>query len=285
MYKIILLSSYLLTAAIASGEDLRVAVSVPPQAWLVEQIAGPAAEVTIMVPPGNSPETWNLTPAQYRELADTQLYFKIGHPYLLVETRLIEPFLARHPELLQVNLYVESDSVGFLKPGDRGELDPHVWLSPAVIKNSLPALTEALTAIAPDKSDLFDSNRIALAARLDSLDNHIRLSLDSLPQRHFMVQHPAWGWYAAQYGLEQLSIEHHCKEPALAELIILIENARELQLRAVFVQAGFARRSATMLARELDIELLEMDPLARDWLANMYHITGQLKTTLVTSHE
>jgi zinc transport system substrate-binding protein len=271
--------------AVASGERLRVAVSVPPQAWLVEQIAGTEIDVTIMVPPGNSPATWNLTPAQYRELTDTQLYFSIGHPSLLLEARLINPFLERHPELSRVNLYDMTDSLSFIEPGDRGKLDPHVWLSPEVVISSLPALTAALIAIAPGQADLFESNRKRLALELDILDTHIRRLLDPLSQRQFMVQHPAWGWYAAQYGLEQLSIEHHGHEPAPSELISLIKQARILQLRAVFVQVGFSSRSATMLARELDIALLEMDPLARDWLANMYHITGQLEKSLEQHHE
>ena len=285
MVTVLLLLSCLTSMAFADGGEPRVAVSVPPQAWLVEQIAGTQVAITVMVPPGNSPATWNLTPAQYRELADAQLYFKIGHPSFLLETRLIDPFLERHPELPLVTLYGKTDSLSFIQKGDRGSLDPHVWLSPAVIANSLPALTAALSTLFPEQSDQFESNHEHLVARLDSLDAHIRSLLDPLQQRRFMVQHPAWGWYAAQYGLEQLSIEHHGHEPAPSELIHLIKQADEFKLRAVFVQAGFARRSADMLAAELEIALLEMDPLARNWLANMYHITGQLQSYMEQKHE
>lgn len=285
MFRFQLITLLLVTAVIAWGEPLQVAVSVPPQAWLVRSIAGPQVEVTVIVPPGNSPATWNLTPDQYFKLRQIQLYFRVAHPAFLLESRTVDPVLLQRPRLQIVDLYQAADSLDFIVPGEQSDLDPHVWLSPAVIRNSLPALTAALSSLLPGQADYFRENQGHLEAELDSLDQTIHNSLDPLENRTFLVQHPAWGWFAAQYNLTQVALEHQGKESAPAELIRLIELGRRLELRAVFVQHGFSQRSALMLARELGITVQELDPLEEDWLTNMYHTAAVLRQVLEQEYE
>jgi len=257
-----------------------VVVSVPPQAWLVEQLAGDLVRVATMVPSGNSPATWDLIPSQRRDLDRATLYFRIGHPAFLLESRQIDPHLAVHPEIRVVDLF--QPAVAAAHRSDPGaELDPHVWMSPALMRASLVPLTAGLAALLPEQVELLQSNQRRLEQAVDSLDLELRTKLAPLEQRTFMVQHPAWGWFASEYGLRQIALEHEGKDHSPAHLVELIELAREIRPRAVFVQRGFSQRAALTLAQETGAAVIELDPLAADWLTNMYHLAERLRTALM----
>src|SRR6185295_11511366 len=102
-------------------------------------------------------------------------------------------------------------------------------------------------------------------------DREIRRDLAAGGSRSFMVYHPAWGYFAREYGLTQVAIEAGGREPSAARLIELVELARRERVRAIFVQRGFARKSADVLAGEIGGRVVVVDPMGYDWLAEMRH--------------
>ena len=87
------------------------------------------------------------------------------------------------------------------------EQDPHVWTSPVLVKHMIGNIRDRLTELAPAHAQAFARNHDAYAAELDKLDRELHARLDPLPNRRFMVFHPAWGYFADSYGLTQVSIE------------------------------------------------------------------------------
>src|SRR5262245_3806355 len=65
-------------APAADAGRIRVAVSVPPQAYFVERIGGPRVEVEVMIPPGYSHVDYPLTPRQIMALSRARLYVAVG---------------------------------------------------------------------------------------------------------------------------------------------------------------------------------------------------------------
>jgi zinc transport system substrate-binding protein len=269
-------------------EPLRVAVSVPPQAYFVERLGGARVRVEVMVPPGTGYDTYEPAPRQMVELARARLYVLVGHPGFLFEAKHVAPFLARHQEVAVVDmssgmeLIMTGEAEGRLpergEPGwkearEHGHAhaggDPHVWVAPATVRVAARNISAALAALDPAGAPLYRANLAAFLAEIDALDRALRLLLSGIPSRSFLVYHPSWGYFARQYGLTQVAIEAEGREPSAARLIALIEQARREGVKVVFVQRGFSSKSAEVVAEELGGRVVAVDPLARDWPASL----------------
>ncbi len=252
---------------------IRAAVSVPPQAYFVERIGGPHVEVQVLIPPGASPESYEPSPRQLAGLAHAQLYVEVGHPAFPLEGRYLAPILRRNPGVRAVSMSAGGD------PAAPAE-DPHLWLDPEVVRATSRAIADALAAIDPDHRPVYQANLAAFLADLDALEGEIRATLAAVPRRSFLVYHPAWGAFARRFGLEQIAIETEGKEPGPATLRSLIEQARAAKVRVLFVQPGFPTRSAQVIAEHIGAEVVLLDPLARDWLANLRQVATLLRRAL-----
>ena len=114
-------------------------------------------------------------------------------------------------------------------------------------------------------------------AAIDSLHSTLTETLADLPSRSFVIAHPALTQFAADYGLHQIAIEVDGKEPTPASLQALISQARAEGVKVVFVQREFADRSARIIAQQLNANLVQINPLAYDWTAEMTTIARTLK--------
>jgi zinc transport system substrate-binding protein len=154
-------------------------------------------------------------------------------------------------------------------------LDPHIWLDPKRASQMAENIRDALIQADPEHESLYKMNAARLMAEMSTLDAHIRdlfadLAEDPSENRPtFMVFHPAWGYFADAYGLEQAPIELEGKEPSPAELGKLVERAKKRGVSAIFVQPQFSDQSARLIAGQIGAEVVKLDPMARDWADNL----------------
>jgi zinc transport system substrate-binding protein len=153
-----------------------------------------------------------------------------------------------------------------------GELDPHIWLSPSLVRSQAKIIRDSLVELDPPGAQMYRDNHAAFIGRVEKLDARLRDVLHDQQGRKFMVFHPSWGYFAASYGLEQVAVELEGKSPKPAQLGALIKQARDLGIRVVFAQPQFSRKSAEVIAREIDGEVVLVDPLAEDWFENMSRV-------------
>ncbi len=243
---------------------LKVFVSVPPQRFLVEQVGNGRVSVEVMVPPGQSPATYAPTPRQLAALGDAQLYFRVGVPF---EAAWMKRIAAGNPGLRIVP--VPELAAAGQGSGPHDAVDPHSWTSPLLATTLAAAIRDALIEADPDGRELYRRGYRQLADRLHALHERIAQLLQPCTARSFLVFHPAWGHFARTYGLEQIAVEHAGKEPASRHLAQVIDRARAKGVQAVIVQPQFSHRMAEVVAAELGIPLVTLDPLAEDWLANL----------------
>ncbi len=266
---------------------IQVAVAVPPQAYFVERIGRDRVAVTVMVPAGAAPDSYEPTPQQVLALDRARLYVKVGLAGFPFEERYLEgPAGADSGEGRDLEVIDMSRGLAPLREagGDElGETDPHVWTSPAAARVAAEHIADALARLDPAGADLYRANLAAFLTDVDALDREIHGELDGLPHRRFLVVHPAWGYFARDYGLEQVAIESGGKEPSPTRLAALIEEARREGVRTVFVQRGFSDRAARVLAQELGAEVVALDPLAHDWLNNLRTVARELHRALIGS--
>ena len=163
---------------------------------------------------------------------------------------------------------------------DDQEQDPHVWTSPVLARHMIGRIRDKLTELAPTHAEAFARNHDTYVAELEALDRELHALLDPLPNRNFMVFHPAWGHFADAYGLKQVPIEIEGKDPKPAQLKELIQHARENGIKVVFVQPQFSTKSAELIAREIGGQVAFANPLAEDWMANLRQVADKFEAAL-----
>jgi zinc transport system substrate-binding protein len=248
-------------AALAAGcesqkseDEFVVAVSIVPYAAFVEAIAGDAVSVVTMIPPNAQPNLYDPKPSQMKALESAKIYFAVGADFGF-ENIWLEKFRGLAPEMRVVNC---AEGISTL------DHNPHVWLGPVetrtIIDNAHAALVEAL----PEKRRTFDANRATALARLDSIDAKIEALLADDAGKFILVYHPSWNYFCREYGINQLALERHGKEPKAGDLEETIATAKRHGVRVVFVQKQFNEAPAETVAKELGAEIEELNPLPED---------------------
>ncbi|MCC7407198.1 MAG: zinc ABC transporter substrate-binding protein [Phycisphaeraceae bacterium] len=275
---------------------INVAVSVLPHAWLVEQVGGPRVDVMALIEPGQSPHTYSPTDAQVSRVMASAVYFRTGLEFesapwfdSLKSTSLKIVDLRRGIELLPMTEHDDHDEAAAESHDghDRhGGLDPHIWLSPRLLKIQATTIAGTLASIDPPHAGEYLDNLKSLTARLDTLDKDLTAVLEPLKTSAasggggggaFFVFHPAWGYFAHDYSLTQVPIEVQGKEPTDAELTALQTLALEKNVKMIFVQPEVAGRGAKAVADAIGAQLQTLDPQARDIAANLRHVAQALR--------
>ncbi|MCK4765825.1 MAG: zinc ABC transporter substrate-binding protein [Candidatus Aminicenantes bacterium] len=276
-------------------EKLPVTVSILPQKYFVERIGGDKVAVNVMIPPGHSPATYELIPRQLEDLSRSRLYFRIG--YIAFEKAWMDNIAAADKNMKIINTaqgvqLIEANSLGEEdthqghahydagKDHSHSGVDPHIWLSPRAVKIQAGHIRDALSKLDPANSAFYEGNFRDFAADIDGLNQEMAAVLKDLRSRKFMVFHPAWGYLGRDYNLEQVAIETEGKEPTPANLKKVIDIARQENIRVIFVQKQFDVHSAQTVAAEIEGRVVQLDPLALDWLDNMKQIARAFKEAL-----
>ncbi|MDA3930818.1 MAG: zinc ABC transporter substrate-binding protein [Prolixibacteraceae bacterium] len=262
-----------------------ITVSILPQKFFVEQIAGTQFPINVMLPPGASPADYEPTPKQVQDLSNSGIYFFVGH--LGFEKSWMVKFSKTAKE---VNYISCSDKIDLLRNNivvhDHEDLehrhgtDPHIWTSPENVKTISRTICNTLSERYPEKATEFENNLHTFTARIDLLDNSIRNSLVDSTSHSFMIFHPALGYFARDYHLEQHAIEFDGKSPSPTHLKRMIDLAKEQNISTIFVQSQFETSKAEAVAKEIDAEVISIDPLAENWLAEMYALTKKMQKAL-----
>ena len=275
-----------------AGDRVAVVVSILPMASFAERVGGEHVEVETLVPPGESPATYEPTPRQMARLAAARLYFCAGLPFEEAVTRKVE---ASFPDVEVVDtrqgidlapMAAEADGHAGHERGDEphhhapGELDPHVWLDPTLAAQQAKTMAEALGRIDPGQRADYGRNLEALRADLEAVDAEVRRALAPVKGRKLFVFHPAYGYFARRYGLEQVAVEIEGKEPGARQLARLIEEARAAGARVIFVQPQFSTATARSVARAIGGAVVPLDPLARDYVANLRRMASAVRDGL-----
>lgn len=280
LFSCVIVASQFLSVSYASENDVKnVFVSIIPQKYFIERIAGDHIDVSVMVGAGQSPETYEPSPRQMALLNKSSLYFQIGVPF---ENIWIDAIKELNPNMKIIACCEELKSIaltghlhdGHVQAGNAP--DPHIWTSPANAKYIALKMKNALQDTFPVYQTEFEDNYIKLINDLDKLDADIRSLLSGLNNRHFIVAHPSWAYYARAYNLVQLPIELNGKEVRAKSLSKLIDIAISQNIKRVFVQKQFNNNSAEILAKEIDADIVELDPLADDYIANLYYVTNAI---------
>ncbi len=260
----------------AGEKKISAFVSILPQAEFVERVGGPHVDVQVLVGPGQSPATYEPSPQQMARLGDARVLFRIGTPF---EKGFIDKVggLYKHLEIVDTRRGVP---YRYFERKGREVPDPHIWLDPSLVSIQAENICESLSRLLPEKRHIFEKNLESFQEDLSRVDRRIAKLLTPLKGSKFYVFHPAFGYFGDRYGLTQVAVEIEGKEPTPRQLAGLIEMAGDDGVKVIFVQPQYAKKHAETIAREIGGAVVPMNPLPRNYLANLENMAEVLKAHL-----
>lgn len=263
-------------------KPLLIFVSILPQKYFVQRIAGENAQVQVLVKPGKSPETYSPSPHQIKELAASDIYFRIGVSFengILHKIAAVSQAIAIVDTRQGLEFRHMGESKGHEDHDHTGQ-DPHIWMSPLLVKIQARTMADALIKLDPENKDLYEQNLAAFARDLDDLHLRLKSLLERFKGETLFVFHPVFGYFTDLYGMRQMAVETMGKAPKGKQLSAIISLAKEEKARVIFVQPQFDRNSAQKIAAAINGAVVSIDPLAFDYLANMEAIAQAIVSSL-----
>jgi len=261
-----------------------ISVSIIPQQYFIEQLAGELVEVNVMIPPGASPATYEPSVSQLTKLDRSQVYMRIG--YVGFEQSWMDKIASVNPDMKIVDLSEGVETILDESCEDEAHHghshhgpDPHIWMSTINARIIARNIHNELLILFPEEKDYLRIRLEQFSAELDTLHEAIGKALTGIKNRKFMIYHPALSYYSRDYDLEQFSLEIEGKTPSPAHLKEMTDLAIKHQISKILIQSQFDRKNAEALARETGSELIQFDPLDIHWGKQMHYIAEKLNSS------
>lgn len=252
------------------------AVTIAPTASLVTELSDNSLEVLTLLPRGTAPELYEPDPQSLISLSRAKAYLYVGE--LGFELSWLDRLGELYPTLPLIRLgegcHGEQHEVH--RHEAEGRHDPHYWTSMRGIRLMARNTYKALLEIFPESDSLYSARYTALEGELSRLEETIKQQLELLQSRAFVIYHPALTDFAEEFNLEQLAIEQDGKEPSPMQLRTLVERAKALGVRTVFIQEEFDQKLARGIADELGAKVILINPLGKDWRGELTKIVDAL---------
>jgi len=275
----------LLTAMIGLGSftyaNVNAVVSILPQQTFLEKIGGDKVNITLMVQPGSSPHTYEPKPSQMVAISKADIYFSIGMEF---DDNWLKKFKSLNKSMTVKNMGENITKIKMKEHSHHDEhakdehddhdeherKDPHIWTSPVNVKIMAKNIFDELSSIDAKNKSYYKKNLVKFLNEIEETNKKIKNILKNTPKESkFMVFHPAWGYFARDYHLEQFAIESGGKNPKPKQIAYLIEEAKEENVRAVFTAPEFSTKTANQIAKEVGIPVVKISTLNPNWSENL----------------
>ena len=257
----------------SGSAHVKAVTTIAPLGEFVKAVGGDKVNVTVLIPPGGEPHTFEPSPSQMRNIADADIYVENGAG--------LEFWIDK---IIQVNqrmlLLDSSKGVELIKgandnsqnPGLIQGVDPHIWLSPRIAKIQVKNICDGLIQVDPSNSEHYIKNRDNYLKELDEVDAYLNSTFAQHQRKKFIVLHPAWSYFARDYGLQEIAINLEEKEPGPKHLEDIIDLARAQNITTIFVEPQFNSIMAEVIAKEIKGKVVAIDPLAENYSDNLKHM-------------
>lgn len=273
-YRLLFCLSFFFTVSLLAAEETPIVlVTVAPHKFFVEKVAGDTVTVQLMVPAGASAHTFEPTARQMLTAGRANIWFRTGESF---EGRAVRALQSHNTNLVVVDLrqglpLIAADHHCSHAHHDDCK-DLHFWLSARLAKIQANTIATALTKAYPANKELYERNLKIFHQELDALDSKIQQILEPIRNRNIFVSHPAYAYFCRDYGLAQYSIEYEGKDPTPQQLTKVLNLARELKIKTIFVQMQYSSKGARLIADEIGAKVVTLDPYAEQYEQSMLEI-------------
>ena len=290
-----ILFMFIALVSLLNASKPEISVSILPQKYFLEKIVKDKFDINVMVKAGASPHTYEPKTSQMKSLSNSKIYFYTGIEF---EKAWLDKFKKSAPNTLFVDSSAGIERIAMQEHSHEEEqthdkhkhdkkhdhedehehegLDPHVWLDPVLAKVQAKNIYDSVVSIDESNKDFYTKNYEEFLKELDLLDMQIKEILAPYSQKAFMVFHPSWGYFASRYNLEQIPIEMQGKEPKPNELIELVKDAKEHNIKIIFVSPQFSQKSAKTIASSIGGNVVAIDSLGENWANSLIDTATQI---------
>ena len=246
-------------------------VTITPMQSLIEEITMGDFDVEVIVPKGASPETFEPTPKQVTSFSDAEFIFSTG--LIDFEQSLVKRIDGK-AELVNLSKDIEliAGSCSCGNHHHKHGIDPHIWTSPRALRTMVTNAHDAIIAHYPDSVKYTEATE-RLLERIAELDNYCATRIEAAGVEAIMIYHPAYTYFARDYGIEQIAIENDGKEPSLRQTTALIERAKEHNIKSILRQPQYSEDKVRAIATDVGAEVITTDPLSEDILGEIKRVT------------
>jgi zinc transport system substrate-binding protein len=250
-------------------QNIKVSATIAPISDIAKKVGKDKVDVQTVIPSTQDPHNFEPSPQKMKELSQAEFYFMVGAGFNFEETWLKNFSFSDTTKKVDC-----SEDVKIL--GD----NPHYWLSPKNAEIIAENIFQALVKYYPQHFDNFEKNKNQFLSALDSLDNDLNKHFENTPKKDFIVNHPAWTYFAEHYELNQISIEKEGKPAGAAELAELIEFGKKKNINTIFIEPQKNPSEAKLLADEINAEIVAIEPLPNNYLQNLKITAEKILTSL-----
>ncbi|MCL2185582.1 MAG: zinc ABC transporter substrate-binding protein [Treponema sp.] len=276
----------------AAQNQLVIAVSIPPQAWFVSQIAGEkthnrSLHALVLVPPGQNPHNFEPSPRQIQGLVSASAWILSGSEFeiglkpkissLFPNLKIVDGTSGVQFRMMEEH---EHDCDDHAHDGSSLEIDRHTWLGREPAKILSAHIRDTLCALDENNKEHYNENYEKLILLIDEVFDELKIDLLPLMGKNVYVYHPSFGYFFDEFGMFQEAVETGGKEPTPRELNNLILKLKNDNAAVLFVQTQFPTSAARSLAASTGVSLIALDPLAQDWLTNIKFMGQTLKNVI-----
>lgn len=270
----ILIISILLMVGCSSkneSDKKTIYVTITPMQSIIEEITMGDFNVEVIVPKGASPETFEPTPKQVTSFSDAEFIFSTG---LIDFERNLVKRINGNAEVVNLSEGIEliAGSCSHGNHSHKHGVDPHIWTSPRSLRTMVTNAHDAIIAHYPDSVKYTEATE-RLLERIDALDSLCAAQIEAAGVKAMMIYHPAYTYYARDYGIEQIAIEHDGKEPSLRQTTSLIESAKQDGIKVILRQPQYSEDKARAIADNVGAEIITTDPLSEDIFSEIERVT------------
>ena len=265
-------------------EKILVAASIAPLADFAKNVGGKLVEVELLVPPGSSPHTYQITPRQMKFVSKASVLVLNGVNLEFWAEKVVDA--ADNPTLTVIRAADGLETIDSAEGHGRSGSNPHVWLDPINAVHQVESIRDALVRADPAHKAEYAANAHEYIEKLKRLDQDIRTEVSTFKSKQFITFHPAWAYFARRYGLVQVAVIETGpgKEPSPSDLRRVIKTAGRLKAKAIFAEPQFSAKVAEVIAEEAGAEVLFLDPLGRpphyDYIQTMRSNLKQISRAL-----
>ena len=271
--------------------DLNIAVSIVPFVEWVEEVGGEHVEVLSLIPVGQSPHIYAPTSTELAFVSTADAWFQAGlidfdiaHESAILSSAGFDSGdivnFSKYVDLIDMEEHHEHVDERFIPLEEEHQKDPHIWLSPTNAIACVEQIKIKLSALDPTHSADYTTNANNYIAQLTSLNSTIESKIAPVQNRHMLVFHPAWGYFCHDFNLTLIALEDEGKDPSSEHFAEVLEEIEEHNVGVIFIQEEISTSVAEAFAQEACVEIIQLKPLASDYIDNLNTTASTLANKL-----
>jgi zinc transport system substrate-binding protein len=251
-----------------------VAVTIGPEVEWVNAVGGDKVSVTLMVPEGSDPHTYEPLPSQLARVSDAKMYVEIGTP-LEFETNYMDKIGSTNPDMLIVNASQGIQLIPNSAENESTTMDPHVWTDPKNAMIMVNNIYNGLVQVDPKDKAYFQKNRDQYISQLQELDKNTTKMLKGKQKTDILIYHPSFGYYAKDYNLTQVGAMINDEEPSPQRITMMVDIAKQNNITVLFNEPQYDPKFMQSIASQVGGQVLTVNDLDEHYIQNMMNVATQ----------